>query len=57
MYRDNYQNIYVYSCIKILGGMTTPINRTIDNNRIHLQCKFMSNKNGKVVSVKGVNIE
>ena len=24
------------------GGITTPMNTAIDNNRIHLQCKFRS---------------
>ena len=34
--------VYVYSCIKILGGITTPINTTVDKYRIYLQCKFRS---------------
>ena len=32
MYSDNFQNMYVYSCIKILRGITTPMSTTVDNN-------------------------
>ena len=51
IYSDNYQNIYVYSCIKILSGIKTSMNITIDNNWKHLQCKF------KVVSITEITRE
>ena len=58
VYSDNYQNISVYSCIKILSGIRTPMDTTLDTNWRQLQCKFKSQtKNVKVVKVKGTNIE
>ena len=32
IYRDNWQYIYVYSCVKSLRGITTSMNTTIDIN-------------------------
>ena len=42
IYGDNYQYIYVYSCVKILIGIKTPMNTTIDNNWKHLLCESRS---------------
>ena len=52
MYSDNFQNMYVYSCIKILRGITTPMSTTVDNNRKHLQCKFSQTKMAKYLVSK-----
>ena len=43
MYSDNFQNMYVYSSIKILRGIT-------------LAMQVFTDKNGKIFSVKGRDI-
>ena len=40
IYDDDYQIMYVYNCIKIVSGIMTPINTTVDNNWKHLLCEF-----------------
>ena len=39
---ENYQNLYVYSYVKVLSEIAMPQSKTINNNWKYLQSKFKS---------------